>query len=239
MDLQNKIALITGASRGIGQNISYSLAEKGVHAIITARTESKLLEVKKNITLKGGKVTSIPADLSKESDILNLFDVINKKFGKLEILVNNAAVGIFGKLVDFPIEDFDKIINVNLRAVYLCCQQALKIMIPAGKGHIINISSVVGFKGYPNQTAYTASKHAIMGLTKSLAAEVQEYGICVSAILPGGVDTEFVTQIRPDLDRSILIPPSDISNTVLYLLSLSDNAMVDQIYIRRRTSKPF
>jgi len=239
MDLQNKIALITGASRGIGQNISYSLAEKGVHVIITARTESQLLEVKKNINSKGGKATAIPADLSKKEDILNLFDEVNKRFGKLEILINNAGIGLFGKLVDFPIEDFDKIMNVNLRAVYLCCQQALKIMIPARNGHIINISSVVGVKGYPNQTAYTASKHAVMGLTKSLAAEIQEYGICVSVILPGGVDTEFARQARPDLDRSILIPPSDISNTVLYLLGLSDTAMVDEIYIRRRTNKPF
>lgn len=239
MDLQNKIALITGASRGIGQNISYGLAEKGVHVIITSRTESQLLEVKKNINSKGGKATAIPADLSKETDILNLFDEVNKRFGKLEILINNAGIGVFGKLVDFPIEDFDKIMNVNLRAVYLCCQQALKIMIPARTGHIINISSVVGVKGYPNQTAYTASKHAVMGLTKSLAAEIQEYGICVSVILPGGVDTEFVRQARPDLDRSILIPPSDISNTVLYLLGLSGNAMVDEIYIRRRTNKPF
>jgi len=239
MDLQNKIALITGASRGIGQNISYSLAEKGVHVIITARTESQLLEVKKNINSKGGKATAIPADLSKKEDILNLFDEVNKRFGKLEILINNAGIGVFGKLVDFPIEDFDKIMNVNLRAVYLCCQQALKIMIPARNGHIINISSVVGVKGYPNQTAYTASKHAVMGLTKSLAAEIQEYGICVSVILPGGVDTEFTRQARPDLDRSILIPPSDISNTVLYLLCLSNNAMVDEIYIRRRTNKPF
>jgi 3-oxoacyl-[acyl-carrier protein] reductase len=239
MDLQNKIALITGASRGIGQNISYSLAEKGVHVIITARTESQLLEVKKNINSKGGKATAIPADLSKREDILNLFDEVNKRFGKLEILINNAGIGVFGKIVDFPIEDFDKIMNVNLRAVYLCCQQALKIMIPARTGHIINISSVVGVKGYPNQTAYTASKHAIMGLTKSLAAEIQEYGICVSVILPGGVDTEFVRQARPDLDRSILIPPTDISNTILYLLSLSDNAMVDEICIRRRTNKPF
>ena len=239
IDLQNKIALITGANRGIGQNISYSLAEKGVHVIITARTESQLLEVKKNINSKGGKAAAIPADLSEKEDILNLFDEVNKRFGKLEILINNAGIGLFGKLVDFPIEDFDKIMNVNLRAVYLCCQQALKIMIPARNGHIINISSVVGVKGYPSQTAYTASKHAVMGLTKSLAAEIQEYGICVSVILPGGVDTEFARQVRPDLDRSILIPPSDISNTVLYLLGLSGNAMVDEIYIRRRTNKPF
>ena len=113
------------------------------------------------------------------------------------------------------------------------------MMIPAGSGFIINLSSVVGFKGYVNQSAYTATKHGVMGLTKSLAAEVQEHGISVSAILPGGVDTDFIGAARPDLDRSILIPPEDIAKTVLFMLSLSDRTMVDQIYIRRRTGTPF
>src|SRR4029079_11007995 len=106
-------------------------------------------------------------------------------------------------------------------------------------GAIIYISSVVGFKGYPNQAAYTASKHAIMGLTKSLAAEVSAQGVRVSAILPGGVDTDMVTQSRPELDRSVLMSPDDVANAVLYLLSLSPQAAVDQIYIRRHSSAPF
>ena len=112
-------------------------------------------------------------------------------------------------------------------------------MIPKKSGTIINISSVVGFKGYPNQAAYTASKHALLGLTKSLAVEAQEHGIRVSAILPGGVDTEMVAKARPDLDPKILLEPEDIAHTVLFLLSLSDRAAIDQIYIRRRSSKPF
>jgi 3-oxoacyl-[acyl-carrier protein] reductase len=112
-------------------------------------------------------------------------------------------------------------------------------MVAQRSGAIINISSVVGFKGYPNQAAYTASKHGVVGLTKSLAAEAQEHDIRVSVILPGGVDTHLVGDARPDLDRSVLMQPEDIAQTVLYLLSLSDRAHVDQIYIRRRTSKPF
>lgn len=183
--------------------------------------------------------TVIPADLSRESDITALFENINKNIGKLDILVNNAGIIKSGKLVDFPLKEFDRIIAINLRAVYACCQQALKIMIPAGSGYIINISSVVGFKGYPDQTAYTASKHGVMGLTKALAAEVQKKGIRVSAIMPGGVDTSSVSSARPDLDPSILIRPEDIARTVLYLLSLSNQAMVDQVYIRRSTGSPF
>ena len=106
-------------------------------------------------------------------------------------------------------------------------------------GYIINISSVVGLKGYPNQAAYTASKHGVVGLTKSLAVEAQEHGVRVSAILPGGVDTDLVGRARPDLDRSVLMQPEDIAQAVLFLLSLSDRCAIDQIYIRRRTSNPF
>jgi 3-oxoacyl-[acyl-carrier protein] reductase len=98
---------------------------------------------------------------------------------------------------------------------------------------------VLGFKGYPNQAAYTASKHALIGLTKSLAVEAQEYGIRVSAILPGGVDTQMVAKARPDLDPRILLQPEDVAHAVLFLLSLSDRAAIDQIYIRRRNSNPF
>jgi 3-oxoacyl-[acyl-carrier protein] reductase len=112
-------------------------------------------------------------------------------------------------------------------------------MEPRRRGYIINISSVVGFKGYVNQAAYAATKHGIMGLTKALALEAQPHGIRVSVVLPGGVDTELVRAARPDLDPKDLLQPDDIAQTVLYLLSLSDRAAVDQIYIRRRNSQPF
>ncbi len=239
MDLKDKIILITGASKGIGKDLSFALAKEGSHVIITARSEGLLKDIEKSILSSGGKATAIPADLEKESDIIDLFKKITEKFNRLDVLINNAAIGVFGKLADFDLKDFDRIINVNLRAVYLCCKLALKLMIPAKSGHIINLSSVVGIKGYPNQSAYTASKHGVMGLTKSLAEEGQQYNIHVSAVLPGGVDTEFAKRARPDLDTSILIPPSDISKTVIYLLTLSDRSMVDMIYIRRRTGKPF
>ena len=113
------------------------------------------------------------------------------------------------------------------------------MMVARKSGYIINIASVVGLKGYPNQAAYTASKHGVMGLTKTLAIEAQEHGIKVSAILPGGVDTALVRNARPDLDPSVLLQPEDIAATVMYLLNLPPRAAVDQIYIRRSTSTPF
>jgi len=239
LNLQGNISLVTGSSRGIGRSISIALADAGAHVVLAARSRNKLESVKAEISAHGGSATAAAADVSSEQEIIALFERIEEQFGGLDILVNNAGVGIWGKLVDFDMKDFDTLMNVNVRGMYLCCQRALKLMIPKKKGYIINISSVVGFKGYPKQSAYTASKHAVMGVTKSLAVEAQEHNICVSAILPGGVDTDFIGEARPDLDRSVLMPPEDIAHTVLYLLSLSNRAWVDQIHVRRRNSTPF
>jgi 3-oxoacyl-[acyl-carrier protein] reductase len=128
---------------------------------------------------------------------------------------------------------------VNLKAVFLCCREALRLMTPRQQGYIINISSVVGFKGYPDQAVYTATKHGVMGITKSLAVEAQLHGIRVSAVLPGAVDTGLMAVARPDLDPATVLKPQDIAQAVLFLLSLSERAAVDEIYIRRRGSAPF
>ena len=215
------------------------LAAKGIKVLLAARSEKLLGDLQNEINSSGGFARAYPTDLCKDGDIQDLFKNIYDDFGKLDILINNAGAVKSGNIVDFSIDDFDMLIDINLRAVYFCCQQALKMMIPAGKGYIINISSVVGFKGYPQQTAYTAAKHGVMGLTKALAAEVAEHGIRVSVILPGGVDTDLIREARPDLDSSVLMQPEDIADTVLHLLELPERAMVDQIYIRRSKSAPF
>ena len=238
-DLKGKIALVTGSSRGIGRSIALILADSGAHVVLAARNRKLLKEVEEEVTGPGGEATAIPTDISDESDILQLFGTVRERWGRLDILVNNAGIGIFGELVDFDIEDFDKTVQVNLRGLYLCCQEAVKLMIPAEDGYIINISSVQGIKAYPKQSAYAATKHGIMGLSKALAAEVQKHGIRVSVILPGGTDTGLIARARPDLDKSGLIHPEDIARTVLYLLSLSDRAMVDQIVVRRSAASPF
>jgi 3-oxoacyl-[acyl-carrier protein] reductase len=239
VDLGGQTALVTGAGRGIGRAIAKALASKGAQVFLAARTASQLESAAEEIRCSGAAAVPVPTDLADERDIRSLFDRIGNEAGRLDILINNAGVGIYGPVVDFTSADFDTVMRVNAKAAFLCCQQALRLMIPKKSGTIINISSVVGFKGYPNQAAYTASKHAVLGLTKSLAVEAQEHGIRVSAILPGGVDTEMVAKARPDLDPKILLQPEDIAHTVLFLLSLSDRAAIDQIYIRRRSSKPF
>ena len=238
-DLTNKVALVTGASRGIGQAVAQSLAAAGAHVVLTARSEAGLREVSQAVRDAGGTASWHVADVAREEDVGALFAAVDAEADQLDILINNAGVGEFGPLHELSLAQFDRVIDTNLRGTFLCCREAMRRMIPRRRGTIINIASVVGFKGYPRQSAYTASKHGVMGITKSLAAEAREYGIRVSAVLPGGVNTDMVRDSRPDLDPDELLQPDDVAQAVRYLLSLSSRAAVDQIYIRRRNSTPF
>jgi 3-oxoacyl-[acyl-carrier protein] reductase len=239
IDISGKTALVTGASRGIGRSIALTLASAGATVILSARDTRKLAQVEGEIADKGGSAVVIPTDLTKEEDIARLFEEIQRRFGRLDVSVHNAGIGYFEDLVNFPMDKFDDIFMVNMRGTFLCCKHAMKLMIPARSGYIVNISSMQGIKGYVKQSAYAASKHGIVGMTKSLSAEAQKHNIRVSVVLPGAVDTELISDARPDLDRSLLIRAEDISKAVLFLLSLSDRAMVDMLVIRRSTGSPF
>jgi len=238
-NLQGQVALVTGAGRGIGRAISLALAAAGAHVVVSARTEAQIQQVAHEIRQTGAAATAVPADIGSPTDIERLFAQVDQSCGRLDILVNNAGLGKFAPILQTTADDFDAMYAVNLRGALLCCREALRRMSLARQGYILNISSVVGFKGYADQAAYAATKHGVMGLTKVLAVEAAPHQVRVSAILPGGVDTELVRAARPDLDTSSLMQPEDIAQTVMYLLSLSPRAAVDEIYIRRRNSSPF
>ena len=237
--LLDQVALVTGAGRGIGKSVSSSLAARGARVVLAARTSGEIEALAGEIREVGGSALAVPTDVSREDEVGSLFERAIREWGRLDILVNNAGIGLFGPIDEFPASDWDRVMETNLRGTFLCSRQALRIMKPQRTGFIINIASVVGFKGYPDQGAYAASKHGIMGLTKSMAVEAQPHGIRVSAVLPGGVNTDLIGDARPDLDHSTLLWPEDIAKTVLYLLSLPERAAVDQIYIRRSKSAPF
>ncbi|MDA0991697.1 MAG: SDR family NAD(P)-dependent oxidoreductase [Verrucomicrobia bacterium] len=239
VSLNNQLALVTGAGRGIGRAICLALAEAGATVVLVARTKVEIDLVAAEIAANGGQARAVQADVAEEDQVINLFATVRQSLGLPNIIVNNAGVGRFGPLVDFSISDFDQVMATNLRGTFLCCREALRAMRERGSGSIINIASVVGIKGYPKQAAYTASKHGIVGLTKSLAEEAREFGVRASVVLPGGVDTAMVGDARPDLDRDALLQPEDVAETVLYLLQLPERAAVDQIYLRRRGSASF
>jgi len=239
VDLSGKVALVTGAGRGIGRSIALALAVAGARTLLTARSAGELQGVVGEIRSQGGEAEFLAADLSRPEGVEAVFGASKRTYGTLEVLVNNAGLGLSGPLMEFPAESLELLLAVNVKGLFLCCQQAMRLMVPARRGYIINISSVVGFKGYANQAAYAASKHAVMGITKSLAVEAQPHGIRVSAILPGAVDTGLMQALRPDLDKALLMKPQDVADAVMFLLSLSETAAVDEIYIRRRSSAPF
>ncbi|MEI6892594.1 MAG: SDR family oxidoreductase [Pontiella sp.] len=226
-------AIITGASRGIGKAIALKLAENDFDLVLTGRDLPALGNVRDACEKSGIKVEIIPADLANEKEIINLF----QQAGPIDLLVNNAGFGIFDAIEDIKLEDWQAIHKVNVEGSFLCLREAMKSMKSLGGGRIINIASVVGVKGYPNQGAYGASKHALLGLTKTAIEEGRDHNIRIHAICPGGVATEMVQQARPDLtDFSAMIQPEDVADSVVYLCSLPENITIDCLHLRRAAS---
>lgn len=237
--LSSQVALVTGASRGIGAAIAESLARAGASLYLTARSESGLQRTQQRLAEIGAAAAYTSADITQEADIKRVVKEVYALRGRLDILINCAGIGVFGPFLETSTADWDRIMATNVRGSFLVCRESVPLMAKGGGGCIVNIASVVGVKGYVNQSAYTASKHALMGLTKVLAQEVQPLGIRVHIVCPGGVDTDMASQARPDLERSGLIQPSEVADVVLFLVSQRGNAIVDQINLRRANGTPW
>lgn len=237
--LQDKVAIVTGASRGIGRAIGLALAGEGATVVLAGRAEADLAETARRIRQAGGTPEIVPTELTEEQSIRNLVAKTSERFGRLDILVNNAGITHSAPLEQTRTEDLDHCWAVNARAPFLLCREALPLLRKAERATIVNISSVVGVKGYPLQSAYTASKHALRGMSIALAEELRGSGVRVHVICPGGVDTEMVSRVRPDINKSELIGPDEVAELVLYLVTHQGNAVVDELHIRRATASPW
>lgn len=231
-----RTSIVTGGAKGIGLAITRALVADGMHVLISGRDREALESVSAEL---GDAVSHTVCDLRNPADIAELFDCAQAEFGELFLLVNNAGLGRFGPFEDTSLEDWEEIMDVNARGTFLACKHAYSWMMQQGGGRIINIASVVGYKGYPNQAAYAASKHAMIGLAKVIAAEGQAHGIRAAVISPGGVATEMVKQARPDLDLSTLIQPEDVARAVLYLANEPESCCTDFLNLRRSGATPF
>lgn len=236
--LDGKTALITGGGRGIGRAIALALAGEACNVAIASRTGSEIQQVAGEIEKLGGKVMAITTDISKPEDVDQMIDKTIETFGNLDIFVSNAGVAIFKPFLELTLEDWDKTMDINLRGAFLCAKKVAQIMVKQHSGTIITICSSASKKTYPNQMAYVASKHGLLGLTKSLNIELKSYGIKVHAICPGGVDTKLTNDARPETDRSEWMQPEDIAHVVLMLVTQNDRATIDEIYIRRYDASP-
>jgi len=237
--LATKVAIVTGASRGIGRAISIALAGQGATVVLAARALEKLKETAKQVTEAGGKAETVVTELTEEESIKNLVKVTGDKFGNLDILINNAGITHSAEFEQTQTADWDRCHQVNARAPFILCREALPLLRKSEAGYIINIASVVGVKGYPLQSAYTASKHALRGMTISLAEELRDSNIRVHLLCPGGVDTELVQRVRPDINKKDLMQPDEIAELVLYLVTHKGNAVIDELHIRRSAAAPW
>lgn len=237
--LKDRTAIVTGAGKGIGKATSLALAGAGAQVALAARTARDLDAVREEIEAMGGVALSVPTDVTKEEDVKALVRAAVEQFGRLDVVINNAGVAVPGAVEKTATADWDRSMAVNARGPFMLCRESIPELRKSGGGFIVNIVSVVGVKGYVNQGAYTASKHALMGMTKVLAQELQDDGIRVHAICPGGVATELVSSMRPDLDLSVLMQPQEIADIVMFLVTRTGNAVIDNVNVRRATSAPW
>lgn len=237
--LDGNVAIVTGGSRGIGRAISVALGAEGASVVLAARSAESLAEAAELVRRAGGRAEMVVTELAREESIRNLVRLTQERFGRLDILINNAGITHSAKLEETRTEDFERCWSINARAPFILCREALPLLRRAPAGFIVNISSVVGVKGYPLQSAYTASKHALRGMTISLAEELRGTSIRVHVICPGGVDTSMVGSVRPDIRKEDLIGPEEIAELVLYLVTRRGNAVVDELHVRRATAAPW
>ncbi len=229
--LDKKIAIVTGAGRGIGKAISLFLASAGARVLLTARTETELKSVEAEIRAAEGEARNVAADLTRDDDMQKIVDLALGEWGSIDYLINNAGWGRKGPIVKARLEDWDQTFRVNLRAPMVLSRFVLPTLLAKGEGAIINISSISGKTGQANSAAYSASKFGLIGFTQSLYEEVRETGIKVAVILPGFVDTPLIPLTR-QLDRSKMIRPEDVAQAVYYVLTASPACCPVEITLR-------
>jgi len=229
-ELDGEIGVVTGAGRGIGEAVSKRLGRMGARVLLVARDGSRLDEVRRQIEDEGGRAETHALDLLQPAAIEAFAESLRHRHGRCDILVNNAGVGSFGTpLHDTSLEDWEAMIGTNLRAPYLMIRSIAPLMIAAGRGHIINISSLAGHNPLKNGAAYSASKWGLNGLTYSVAEELREHGIRVSTVAPGSVNTDFG---RGGKDASWKIQPEDVANIVAMLVTQSPQSFVSEVLVR-------
>lgn len=228
MRLKGKVALVTGGGRGMGRMISLALAKEGVKVCVNYfHSKDAAEEVVKRIKENGGDAISHKADVSKLEEVNRMVEEVNKKFGRIDILINNAGLNIDKYLMIMNEEEWDKVINVNLKGTFNCSKAVSRVMIGQRSGNIVNISSVSAISGAAGQTNYSAAKGGMISFTKSLARELAPFGIRVNALAPGLIETEMVKKMPKKMLDQILAmtplkrmgKPEEVAKVVIFLVS--------------------
>jgi len=232
MPKTKKIVLITGASSGIGAALSRKLCEKGYHCILAARSEEKLQHLAESLQSEGHICTFIKVDVSNESSVDALFEQTSK-IGTVSLVINNAGLGIFSKIEDSLVEDWDAQINVNLRGSFLVSRKYIPSMQEQKLGTLVFMNSVAGNFGYPYSAAYVASKFGLRGLSDSLRNELRKDKIKVISVHPGAINTAFWDDVNVDFPREEMLTPEAIADSVVHAIEAPDATVIENLTIRR------
>jgi NADP-dependent 3-hydroxy acid dehydrogenase YdfG len=233
--LNGKVALVTGASRGIGEATALTLGLAGANVVVTARTGEELEQLAGRLSEMDVEALAVPADLTQAGEVERLKETVLSHFGRVDILVNNAGVGKYGPLSSLTVEDYDWMMDTNMRSSFLCTRAFLPGMLENRAGWVVFIASVAGLKGLPHESVYCATKFAQIGFAQSLDYETREMGVKVSVIAPGGVHTHFAfgtgrTPGEPHLEE--MMDAEDVAHAVLFAVTQPAKARVFLIGMR-------
>lgn len=238
MNKKKQVTIITGASKGIGRAIALKLANEG-HAIsVFGRNENELKSLVKEINKIGSEAIYFSGDVLDKNFVNKSVDETLQKFGHVDNLINNAGIGIFKKFIDSELEEFQRQVDTNVYGIYNFTKAVLQNMINRRSGTIINIASLAGKNAFIGGTMYSATKHAVLGFTRSLMLEVREYNIKVSAVCPGSVATDFNNGAHRDPERNAkILTPNDVADTVSLIINLPISANLSELDLRPTNPK--
>ena len=226
MKLRDKVAIVTGGGRGIGRATALLLAREGAAVVLAARSAAEIEAVAREVRELGAQALPVVTDVAQKDDIARLVQRTLEGFGRIDILVNNAGIGIpLRDVVDLGLDEWSRVLQINLTGPFLCAKAVLPSMIRQRAGNIINISSLGGQVGVAGNSAYGASKAGLLLFTRCLAAEVKRYGIDVNAVCPSGTDTQLLREMGRAGGRSNLMRSEEIANTILFLVSPESSAV--------------
>ena len=230
MKLKDKVAVVTGAGTGIGRAIALAYVQEGAAVVLVGRTQETLAKVADEIVALGGEALVVRASVSKPPDVRRVVEEALKRFGVINILVNNAGVFIYKGFLDLSLNDWDDTIDTNLKGIFLCCQAVLPGMVKQKQGNIINISSIHGKIGDANLAAHCASKFGVIGLTQALAREVIDYNINVNVICPGQVKSNWIDEPEAlPTPLSTRLKPADVARVAVFLASPDSSIMTGSV----------
>tara|TARA_B100001142_G_scaffold67399_1_gene67204 strand:+ start:3670 stop:4377 length:708 start_codon:yes stop_codon:yes gene_type:complete len=226
------IALITGASSGIGRYLSVELSRKGFEIILASRDLDKLNDTAALIDQDGGKSHIVSVDVSSEDSIKRLYEK-SSKIGFVGTVINNAGFGKFDKIQDIDVKDWDAQLSINLRGSFLITKFFSESMIKKKKGMFVYVNSVAGKKAYPYSSAYVASKFGLLGFSRSMRSELREHNIKVVSVHPGAVDTAFWNNVKGDFPRSEMMDSKNVANSIAHAICVPDNMVIEELDIQR------